>query len=64
MTPLMLVAIALMVLFGLAALLVLLSANDTAAERDDLAEQLEALKADAERRRRAREACAQMRRGQ
>ena len=40
MTPLMLVAVALMVLFGVAALLVLLSANDTAAEWDDLAEQV------------------------
>ena len=56
MTPIMLVIFPVTFLLVVAAVLVLLSANDTAEERQqDIAEQLAALTADAERRRQQRE---------
>lgn len=58
-----LVVVCIIVLGGFSVLLhCLLSANDTAAERhDDLLEQLEALRQEAERKRVRREACADLR---
>lgn len=56
MTPIMLVIFPVTFLLVVAAVLVLLSANDRAEElQQDIAEQLAALKADAERRRQQRE---------
>ena len=56
MTPIMLVIFQVTFLLVVAAVLVLLSANDRAEElQQDIAEQLAALKADAERRRQQRE---------
>ena len=63
MTPIMLVIFPVTFLLVVAAVLVLLSANDTAEERQqDIAEQLAALKADAERRRQRESARADLRR--
>ena len=65
MTPIMLVIFPVTFLLVVAAVLVLSSANDRAEElQQDIAEQLAALKADAERRRQQRESArADLRRG-
>lgn len=63
MTPIMLVIFPVTFLLVVAAVLVLLSANDRAEElQQDIAEQLAALKADAERRRQRESARADLRR--
>ena len=63
MTPIMLVIFQVTFLLVVAAVLVLLSANDRAEElQQDIAEQLAALKADAERRRQRESARADLRR--
>ena len=63
MTPIMLVIFPVTFLLVVAAVLVLLSANDRAEElQQDIAEQIAALKADAERRRQRESARADLRR--